>query len=52
MDEYDINKKIILIDGGLSTELEYLGFQVKDTNLWTAKYLLTNPDALKKAHLK
>jgi S-methylmethionine-dependent homocysteine/selenocysteine methylase len=45
-------EKVTLIDGGLSTELNFLGFQIKDTILWTAKWLKDNPNALKQAHLK
>ena len=44
--------KVTLIDGGLSTQLEYLGFPIKDTILWTAKWLDQNPNVLKKAHIE
>ena len=44
--------EIIMIDGGLSTELESVGFEIGKTRLWTAKCLLDKPDLLKQAHIK
>ncbi|RWW28855.1 hypothetical protein GW17_00006644 [Ensete ventricosum] len=37
-----------VIDGGLATELEAHGADLKDP-LWSAKYLFTSPDLIKKA---
>ncbi|XP_041483390.1 homocysteine S-methyltransferase YbgG-like [Lytechinus variegatus] len=45
------NKDMIIIDGGLSTELIRLGYPIDLDPLWTSTYLLKNPDALKRAHL-
>ncbi|KAG6483683.1 homocysteine S-methyltransferase 2-like [Zingiber officinale] len=39
-----------VIDGGLATELEAHGADLKD-QLWSAKYLFTSPDLIKKVHL-
>ncbi|URE37755.1 Homocysteine s-methyltransferase [Musa troglodytarum] len=39
-----------VIDGGLATELEAHGADLKDP-LWSAKYLCTSPDLIKKVHL-
>lgn len=41
--------KITLIDGGLATELERMGF-VLDGDLWSAELLLTAPDAIKQVY--
>ncbi|XP_072180008.1 homocysteine S-methyltransferase YbgG-like [Diadema setosum] len=41
-----------VIDGGLSTELERIGYPLDwDDPLWTSRSLLTDPGTLKKAHL-
>lgn len=42
-------KKPVLIDGGLSTELEHLGAKF-DGPLWTGRTLLENPQIIEKAH--
>ncbi len=41
----------LLIDGGLSNELESQGCNL-DHKLWSAKMLVTNPEAIIEAHLK
>ena len=41
----------LLIDGGLSNELENQGCNL-DHKLWSAKMLVSNPEAIIKAHLK
>jgi homocysteine S-methyltransferase len=41
---------LLLLDGGLATELEARGFSL-DTHLWSAQLLQTNPDTLKNVHL-
>lgn len=40
----------LLLDGGLSNELESLGCNLND-KLWSAKMLVSNPEAIVKAHL-
>lgn len=39
----------LVLDGGLATELEYLGLDLTDP-LWSAKVLLENPKAITKVH--
>lgn len=39
----------LVIDGALATELEQRGFDLKD-DLWSAKILLEQPDAIKQLH--
>jgi homocysteine S-methyltransferase len=41
---------IIVLDGGLATELEANGHDLSD-RLWSARLLLTDPDAIEAAHL-
>ncbi len=41
---------VFIVDGGLATELEWRGYDLND-ELWSAKYLLENPAALKQIHL-
>lgn len=41
---------IFIVDGGLATELEWRGYDLSD-ELWSAKYLLENPAALKQINL-
>lgn len=43
-------KDIILLDGGLSNELEALGMDLNNS-LWSASVLKDNPDVIKQAHL-
>ena len=40
----------LLLDGGLATELQARGYDLDD-DLWSAKLLLENPDAIKDVHL-
>jgi homocysteine S-methyltransferase len=40
----------IVLDGGLATELEARGFDLSD-RLWSARVLLTDPDAIEEIHL-
>lgn len=42
-------KKIIILDGAFSTELEKQGFDLNDS-LWSAKILIENPEAIKNVH--
>ncbi|HSM70422.1 MAG TPA: homocysteine S-methyltransferase family protein, partial [Anaerolineales bacterium] len=39
----------LVIDGALATELERRGYDLKD-DLWSAKILLEQPDAIKQLH--
>ena len=39
----------VILDGGLATELERAGFDLGD-DLWSARLLLTEPDAVRAAH--
>jgi len=39
----------IILDGGLATELEKMGFNL-NTHLWSAHLLDSNPEAIKKVH--
>ena len=48
-DEILHNQKILILDGALGTELERRGFDIKDP-LWSAKYLMHNPLAIKEIH--
>ena len=41
---------VLVIDGALATELERRGCDLKD-NLWSAKILLEQPEAIKQVHL-
>lgn len=40
----------LILDGGLATELEHRGFDLDD-DLWSAKILLENPEAIRELHL-
>jgi len=40
---------VLVIDGALATELERRGYNLKD-NLWSAKILLEQPEAIKQLH--
>lgn len=40
---------VVVIDGGLSTQLESMGHDLRDP-LWTARALLDDPDAVGRAH--
>jgi homocysteine S-methyltransferase len=41
---------IVVLDGGLATELEARGFDLSD-RLWSARLLLADPDAIEEVHL-
>jgi homocysteine S-methyltransferase len=41
---------LLMLDGGLATELEKMGFNL-NTHLWSAHLLDSNPEAIKKVHL-
>jgi homocysteine S-methyltransferase len=45
-----IESAIVVLDGGLATELEARGFDLSD-RLWSARLLLTEPDAIEAVHL-
>src|SRR5215470_19838001 len=40
---------VLVIDGALATELEHRGYDLKD-DLWSAKILLEQPEAIKQLH--
>ena len=40
----------LILDGGLATELEKMGFNL-NTHLWSAQLLDSNPEAIRKVHL-
>jgi len=42
--------EVILLDGGLATELEARGFDLDD-DLWSARLLLEKPEAIRRVHL-
>ena len=42
-------ERSVILDGGFSTQLERRGFTLRDS-LWTARLLLTDPDAVRAAH--
>ncbi len=44
-----LDERVVLLDGGLSTALELLGQDLRD-ELWTARLLADDPDALVAAH--
>jgi homocysteine S-methyltransferase len=41
---------VLILDGGLATELEARGFDLKD-DLWSARLLLEAPEAIRQVHL-
>lgn len=44
--------EIIILDGGFSTQLRYhVKEKIDGDPLWTARFLLTSPKAVEKAHL-
>ena len=43
-------RRVVVLDGGLATELEARGFDLSD-RLWSARLLLTDPDAIEDVHL-
>ncbi|WP_434443241.1 homocysteine S-methyltransferase [Lentzea sp. E54] len=42
--------RVVVLDGGMSTALELAGHDLSD-ELWSARLLLTDPDAVRAAHL-
>lgn len=42
--------RVVVLDGGMSTALELAGHDLSDT-LWSGRLLLTDPDAVRDAHL-
>ncbi len=50
IDAYLEKQGVLLLDGGLATELEKEGF-VLDTALWSAHLLSTHPEAIRAVHL-
>ncbi|KAL2090060.1 hypothetical protein ACEWY4_014748 [Coilia grayii] len=46
------SEKVLILDGGLSTELEASGFKIQGDPLWSARLLHTNPKAVKDAHYR
>jgi len=45
-----VTGEIVVLDGGLATELEARGHDLSD-RLWSARLLLTDPDAIEEIHL-
>ncbi len=45
-----IGSEVVVLDGGLATELEARGFDLSD-RLWSARLLVTDPDAIEAVHL-
>ncbi|MCE6998632.1 homocysteine S-methyltransferase [Saccharothrix sp. S26] len=43
-------RRVVVLDGGLSTALTAVGHDLSDS-LWSARLLLTDPDAIRAAHL-
>ncbi|MFI6094670.1 homocysteine S-methyltransferase [Lentzea sp. NPDC051213] len=43
-------RKVVVLDGGMSTALEQAGHDLSDA-LWSARLLLTDPEAVRAAHL-
>ena len=43
-------REVTVLDGGLATELEANGHDLSD-RLWSARLLLTDPDAIEAVHL-
>ncbi|XP_072119573.1 homocysteine S-methyltransferase YbgG isoform X1 [Mobula birostris] len=41
---------MMIVDGGLATELEAAGLNIQDDPLWSARVLQTNPQAIKNVH--
>ncbi|XP_063057713.1 homocysteine S-methyltransferase YbgG [Engraulis encrasicolus] len=46
------HEKVVILDGGLSTELEAAGMKIQGDPLWSARLLLTNPKVVKAAHCR
>lgn len=43
-------QRLVILDGGLATELEEQGFDLND-ELWSAKIILEQPDSIRRLHL-
>jgi S-methylmethionine-dependent homocysteine/selenocysteine methylase len=43
---------VILIDGGLGTELQSMGYITENDKLWSGKWLIEKSSVVKRAHLK
>lgn len=50
LNSIDFRSELICLDGGLATELERKGADLKDP-LWSAKLLIENPELIKTVHL-
>ena len=50
LSDYFKGQKIIVLDGGLATELENRGCNIEG-DLWSARLLFDNPDAIQQLHL-
>ena len=50
LSDYFMGQNIIVLDGGLATELENRGCNI-DGDLWSARLLLENPAAIQQLHL-
>lgn len=44
------DRKVLILDGGLGSELENQGANVGSSHLWSAEFLVSNPDILKSIH--
>ena len=45
-----LTREVVVLDGGMSTALELAGHDLSDA-LWSGRLLLTDPDAVRDAHL-
>ncbi len=50
IDQFFEKHGMLLLDGGLATELEKMGFDLS-SHLWSAQILDSDPDAIRKVHL-
>ena len=41
----------MVIDGGLASSIEELGYKIDGDPLWSARLLFTNPSAIKKVNI-
>lgn len=49
VDSFMDRQGIVIVDGGLATELEFRGYDLSDS-LWSARLLLDEPQAIKQVH--
>ncbi|WP_308250139.1 homocysteine S-methyltransferase [Sphaerisporangium fuscum] len=49
MSSQPLETDVVILDGGLATHLEALGYDLRD-ELWSAKLLMENPEAILQAH--